>query len=140
MTTADTVRDREQTPPASTPRSSSDERRATAWIGQGVIIEGKITSAQDLRIDGKVDGEIKVGDHGLIIGAGAAISANLVGRSIVISGTVNGSVTATERIDLHPTGSVSGDIRSPRLVVAEGAVITGKVDVGSNRRPKAPGA
>ena len=90
MTTADTVRDREQTPPASTPRSSSDERRATAWIGQGVIIEGTITSAQDLRIDGKVDGEIKVGDHGLIIGAGAAITANLVGRSIVISGTVNG--------------------------------------------------
>jgi cytoskeletal protein CcmA (bactofilin family) len=140
MPTADTVRDPEQTSPASMSRSSSDERRATAWIGQGVVIEGKITSAQDLRIDGKVDGEVKVGDHGLIIGAGAAIKANLVARSIVISGAVNGNVTATERIDVHPTGSVVGDIRSPRLVVAEGAVITGGVDIGSNRRSKTQGA
>ena len=140
MPTADTVRDGEQTPPASMSGSSSDERRVTAWIGQAVVIEGKITSAQDLRIDGKVDGEVKVGDHGLIIGAGAAIKANLVARSIVISGAVNGNVTATERIDVHPTGSVVGDIRSPRLVVAEGAVITGGVDIGSNRRSKAQGA
>jgi cytoskeletal protein CcmA (bactofilin family) len=139
MTTADIVRDREQTLPASTPRSSADERRVTAWIGQAVVIEGKITSAQDLRIDGKVDGEIEVGDHGLIIGAGAAIRANLVGRSIVISGAVNGNVTATERIDLHSTGSVAGEIRSPRLVVAEGAIITGKVDAGNNRRSKPQG-
>jgi cytoskeletal protein CcmA (bactofilin family) len=140
MATADTVHDREQTPTASLSKSSPDERRVTAWIGQGVMVEGKITSAQDLRIDGKVDGEIKVGDHGLIIGAGAAIKANLVARSIVISGAVNGNVTATERIDVHPTASVAGDIHSPRLVVAEGAVITGKVDVGSNRRPKAQGS
>jgi len=120
-------------------RSSSDERRSTAWIGQGVVIEGRITSAQDLRVDGKVEGEIEVGDHGLIIGAAAAIKANLVARSIVISGAVTGNVTATERIDLHPAGSITGDIRSPRLVVAEGAVITGKVDVGGNRRTKAQG-
>jgi cytoskeletal protein CcmA (bactofilin family) len=136
MTTADTVRDGNQTLPGSLSKSSSDERRVNAWIGQGVVIEGRITSAQDLRIDGKVEGEIEVGDHLLIIGVGAAIKANLVARSVVISGAVNGNVTATERIDLHPAGSITGDIRSPRLVVAEGAVITGKVDVGSNRRSK----
>jgi cytoskeletal protein CcmA (bactofilin family) len=129
------VQDREQTSAA--PKSSPDERRVSAWIGQGVVIEGRITSAQDLRIDGKVDGEIEVGSHGLIIGAGATIKANLVARAIVISGVVNGNVTATERVDVHPAGSVMGDVRSPRLVVADGAVITGKVDVGTNRRTKA---
>ena len=135
MTTADTVHDREQTSAAA--KSSPDERRVTAWIGQGVVIEGRITSAQDLRIDCKVDGEIEVGNHGLIIGASATIKANLVARAIVISGAVNGNVTATERIDVHPAGSVTGDLRSPRLVVADGAVIIGKVDVGTNRRAKA---
>lgn len=134
MATADTVRDREQTPPSSAPKPSSDERRVTAWIGQGVIIEGRITSAQDLRIDGKVEGEIEVGDHGLIIGTGAAIKANLAARSIVISGAVTGNVIATDRIDVHPTGSITGDIISPRLVVADGAIISGKVDAG-RRRP-----
>ena len=38
--------------------SEVDERRVTAWIGQGVVVDGRITSAQDLRIDGKVDGTI----------------------------------------------------------------------------------
>src|SRR6187397_3063300 len=87
--------------PSTSPRASNDtvdERRVMAWIGQGVIVEGKITSAQDLRIDGKVEGTIEVGDHGLIIGASAAVKANLVARSIVISGAVNGNISASERV------------------------------------------
>ena len=98
-----------------------------------MIVEGKITSAHDLRIDGKVEGTIEVGNHGLILGASAAVKANLVARSIVISGTVIGTVTATDRLDLQATGTVEGDIRSARLVVADGATINGKVDTGGNR-------
>ena len=115
------------------PGSAADERRVTAWIGQGVVVEGKITSTQDLRIDGKVEGTIEVGNHSLILGKGAAVKANLVAKSIVVSGTVIGNVTATDRLDLQATGSVQGDIRSPRLVVADGATINGKIDTGGNR-------
>jgi cytoskeletal protein CcmA (bactofilin family) len=120
-------------PPQDTPRpgSAAEERRVTAWIGQGVVVEGTITSSQDLRIDGRVDGTIEVGGHGLILGANAAVKANLVARSILISGNVTGNVTATDRLELHATGSVQGDVRAPRLVVADGAVINGKVDTSA---------
>jgi cytoskeletal protein CcmA (bactofilin family) len=128
MPTADTLHE-----PSSAPKSAVDERRVTAWIGQGVVIEGKIASAQDLRIDGKVDGTIEVGSHGLIIGASAEVKANLVAKSIIISGAVRGNVTATERVDLQATGSVAGDISSPRLVMHEGATVKGKLDVGGTR-------
>jgi cytoskeletal protein CcmA (bactofilin family) len=110
-----------------------DERRVSAWIGQGVVVEGRITSAQDLRIDGKVEGTIEVGNHGLIIGAGAAIKANLVAKSVLISGAVTGNVTASDRVDLHATGSVDGDITSPRLAMADGALLNGKVEAGVKR-------
>lgn len=120
-----------------TSRSEVDERRATAWIGQGVVIEGRITSSQDLRIDGKVEGSIEVGNHLLMVGANAAVKANLVARSILISGSVIGNVTATARIDLHATGSVEGDITAPRLVMFDGALVKGKVDAGGNRPTKA---
>ena len=139
MASADTLRERSQTNSSPAPRSEVDERRATAWIGQGVVVEGRITSSQDLRIDGRVDGTIEVGDHMLIVGARAAVKANLVARSILISGTVIGNVTARDRLDLQATGSVEGDISSPRLVMVEGAVVRGKVDASGNRAKKTPG-
>jgi cytoskeletal protein CcmA (bactofilin family) len=139
MTSADTLREQSQTNSSPAPRSEAEERRATAWIGQGVVVEGRITSSQDLRIDGRVDGTIEVGDHMLIVGARAAVKANLVARSILISGTVIGNVTARDRLDLQATGSVEGDISSPRLVMVEGAVVKGKVDASGNRAKKTPG-
>jgi cytoskeletal protein CcmA (bactofilin family) len=139
MTSADTLREQSQTNSSPAPRSEVEERRATAWIGQGVVVEGRITSSQDLRIDGRVDGTIEVGDHMLIVGARAAVKANLVARSILISGTVIGNVTARDRLDLQATGSVEGDISSPRLVMVEGAVVKGKVDASGNRAKKTPG-
>ena len=88
------------------------------------------------RIDGKVEGSIEVGDHVLMVGARASVKANLVAKSILISGTVIGNVTATERLDLQATGSVEGDISSPRLVMVDGAVVRGKVDAIGNRAKK----
>jgi cytoskeletal protein CcmA (bactofilin family) len=136
MTTAEASHALSQTKTASPPRSEADERRTTAWIGQGVVIEGRVISSQDLRIDGRVDGTIEVGDHMLTVGARAAVKANLVARSILISGTVIGNVTATGRVDLQATGSVEGDISTPRLAMAEGAVVKGKVKTGGHRTAK----
>jgi cytoskeletal protein CcmA (bactofilin family) len=114
--------------------SEIDERRVTGWIGAGVAIEGRITSAQDLRIDGKVEGTIEVGDHGVTVGQGAEIRADLVVKWILISGAVIGDVTASERVEVQQGASVEGDITTPRLLLAEGAVINGTVDVTG--RPK----
>ena len=139
MTSADTVRERSQTTSSPATRAEDDERRETAWIGQGVVVEGRITSSQDLRIDGRVEGSIEVGDHMLIVGARAAVKANLVAKSIVISGTVVGNVTATERLELQATGSVEGNISSPRLVMVEGAIAKGMVDASRTRAKTAQG-
>jgi cytoskeletal protein CcmA (bactofilin family) len=137
--TADTLRERSQSNSSPAPRSEVDERRATAWIGQGVVVEGRITSSQDLTIDGRVEGTIEVGDHMLIVGPRAAVKANLVAKSILISGTVIGNITATDRLDLQATASVEGDVSSPRLVMVEGAIVKGNVDASGNRAKKTQG-
>jgi cytoskeletal protein CcmA (bactofilin family) len=107
-----------------------DEKRKTAWIGADILIKGGIVCARDLAIDGKVDGTIEVGDHRLTIGAGAEIKANLTARSIAISGSVIGNVIAREKVDLKDSASVHGDIQAPRLSVADGAVVQGRVETG----------
>jgi cytoskeletal protein CcmA (bactofilin family) len=113
-------------------KAAVDERRVSAWIGTALVVQGKVISSQDLTIDGKVEGTIELGDHGLTIGSGAEIKADLVAQTITISGAVTGNVTATSVVDLRSTGSVDGDITTPRLIMADGAVIKGKVD--ANRK------
>lgn len=109
-------------------RGQSPERRTSAWIGESVFITGNVISAEDLTINGRVEGTIELGGHSLTIGAGAAIRAALKVYTIIISGAVTGNVTATERIEIRETGSVDGDITAPRLAVREGAVLRGRID------------
>ena len=127
---------RVQPEPAADPKSSSfTERRVAAWIGTALRVEGRIISAQDLVIDGSVDGSIELGNHSLTIGAGASVKADLTARHITISGNVIGNVRATDMVDLRPTGSVHGDISTPRLLMADGAIARGRVVAG----PRKPG-
>ena len=111
-----------------------DERRMAAWVGKALLIQGKIISTENLTIDGGVEGTIELGDHSLTIGAGASIKADLVAQTIIISGAVAGNVRASVKVDLQATGSVNGDIVAPLLVMADGAVITGSVDVTGRKR------
>jgi len=111
-----------------------DERRMTAWIGEAVVIKGDISADQNLTIDGRVEGTIEVAGHDLEIGPRATVKADLTGKSIMVSGIVQGTINASEKVDVRATGSVQGDIITPRLLMVEGAVVTGRVQAGSKQR------
>jgi cytoskeletal protein CcmA (bactofilin family) len=114
--------------PTTGPRSAEDAQRASACIGKSVVIKGEVLSSEDLVIDGCVEGTIKNSGHCLTISAGASIKANLVGRIIMISGAVKGTIAATELVAVRGTGSVDGDIRAPRIAISDGAILCGRVD------------
>ena len=135
MWNADTARERAQ-PDA---RQPVDERRMAAWIGKSLLVQGKVISTEDLTIDGRVEGTIELGNHSLTIGVGAAIQADLVAQTIIISGAVTGNVKASVKVDLRSTGSVDGDITSPVLLMADGAIIMGKVEARGTDRAAAKG-
>jgi cytoskeletal protein CcmA (bactofilin family) len=111
-----------------------EERRMAAWVGKALLIQGKVTSSENLTIDGRVEGTIELGDHDLTIGTGASVQADLVARTIVVSGAVTGNVLASVKVDLRATASVTGDISTPALVIADGAVVTGAVDAAGRKR------
>jgi cytoskeletal protein CcmA (bactofilin family) len=115
------------------PQAALDERRMSAWIGKSLVVQGRVISTEDLTIDGRVEGAIELGDHSLTIGIGAAIEADLVAQRIIICGAVTGNVLANETVDLRATGSVAGDISTPRFVMAEGATIKGRVEAGGKK-------
>ena len=108
----------------------NSERRVVAWIGKAVRVEGKVVSAEDLTIDGDVEGSIELGDHTLTIGQEAKIRADLLAKIVTISGKVTGNVKAVDKVDLRATGSVDGDIIAPRFIMADGATVMGKIQAG----------
>jgi cytoskeletal protein CcmA (bactofilin family) len=111
-----------------------DERRLACWIGKSILIKGDVVASGDLVIDGQVVGTIDLGDHSLTIGSGASVTADLLAKTVTISGKVKGNVTGMSRVELKATGSVEGDVTAPKFVMDDGASISGKIDTGP--RPK----
>jgi cytoskeletal protein CcmA (bactofilin family) len=116
----------------------STERRQVAWIGQGVTIEGKIISNQDIRVDGRVHGTIEVGQYELILGPGSEVKGAVNARSILVGGTLEGDVTAKDRLQVQSTGVLLGDVVAPRLIIQDGGMLRGKADVAGARQKPAP--
>jgi cytoskeletal protein CcmA (bactofilin family) len=112
-----------------------DERRVAAWIGKSILIQGDLTSSEDLTIAGQVEGDISVPEHTLIINPQARIQGNIVARFVVVQGNVTGTITAAERVEIGDTGIVDGDIITRRMAIVEGAILRGKIGVNAVATP-----
>ncbi|MBL8740477.1 MAG: polymer-forming cytoskeletal protein [Myxococcales bacterium] len=97
-------------------------------IGQGIIIEGEVTSDEAVVVAGTVRGKLTV-DGPLTIEAGAVVEADVGATSLSLGGTVTGNVTASDRVDLLAGSRLVGDVRAGRVTIADGAVFKGSVDM-----------
>ena len=105
-----------------------------ANIGPTVTIKGEISSNEPLAIAGRVEGKVDVSGHDLSIEAGGRVIADLTAATITVAGSVKGSLLADTRIDLRSTAEVEGDLSAPALAIAEGAYVSGKVEIAGTRR------
>jgi cytoskeletal protein CcmA (bactofilin family) len=99
---------------------------ATTVIGSRLRIVGDVSGDEDLVVNGRLEGKIRV-DRKVVVSAGAEVEGDVQARSVIIGGRVHGQVMATERAELLPTGRVQGNVHAPRIVMAEGAQIQGRV-------------
>ena len=110
------------------PTPPAEERRVVVWVGKSVIFKGTLSSSEDMMIDGRVEGAIEVRDHGLTIGPDADIHADIVARTVTIHGAVTGNIRASAKVDIRATGRIEGDLFTPHIVIADGALVRGRVD------------
>jgi len=115
-----------------------------ANIGKSIAIKGDLTGNEDMVIEGKVDGKVDLPNNQLTVGANGTVRAEVSAKSVVVVGRVTGNVSGTERVEIQATGIVEGDVNSPRLVVAEGAVLNGAIHMtkkeGAAAQPPPPSA
>jgi cytoskeletal protein CcmA (bactofilin family) len=110
-----------------------------ATIGKSITIKGDLSGNEDLQIEGNVEGRIDLPNNQLTIGAEGRVKAEVHAKAVIVIGHTTGNVSAAERIQVEATGVVDGDVKAPRLVIQEGAMLNGAVEMGSPKA-KAPGA
>lgn len=111
--------------------SSAAAESIDTVLGTGTHFKGVLSFEGSVRIDGKFDGEISTSGT-LVVGEGAMVKANVrVGRALV-AGQIQGNITATESLEVQPTGRIQGDIQTPELQLARGVTLEGKCVI--NRR------
>lgn len=103
--------------------------KTTMDLGTSVAIKGELSASEDLTLCGQMEGSVRLPDHTLTVGPNAEVKAEILAKSVIILGSVTGNVTATERLDMRSTGSLIGDVASPRLVIADGGTLRGKVQM-----------
>ncbi len=131
---------RSSAPPPPAPRESGSTGK-NVNIGPSVHIKGTLAGREDLTVDGRVEGKISLKEHVLTIGANGRIDAELQAKAVVVYGKVTGNVTADHKVEVASSGTLQGDIRSPRVSIADGAMFKGSIDmdVGSQAARDKPG-
>jgi cytoskeletal protein CcmA (bactofilin family) len=101
-------------------------------IGTGVVIEGKLSSTGDVRIDGNVKGDIKANGN-VTVGESGEVDGQINADIITLGGKVMGSINAKDKLVLESKAALKGDIITKILVVEAGAKFDGKSSMGDSK-------
>lgn len=104
-----------------------NQQEISTIIGEGFIFTGKVQGTAAIRIEGKIIGDVNV-EGGVILGEKGNIEGNLITKSAVIYGTVNGNLKSTQ-LEIKKTGCVNGDITTDTLEIELGAQYNGKLNM-----------
>jgi cytoskeletal protein CcmA (bactofilin family) len=111
------------------------QREVMANIGKSITIKGDLTGDEDIQIEGTVEGRIDLPNNQLTVGAEGRVRAEIHAKLVVVIGQVNGNIVSAERLEVQATGVIHGDVKAPRLIVHEGAVINGSIEMSKTPAP-----
>ena len=117
----------------------SNEMKISTIIAQDADVEGDFSASGSVRLDGVVEGSVKVGGN-LLVGVSGKIHGDVEAESATIGGEVTGNVNAARKAELTSTAKVIGDIHTQVIVIDEKAVFQGRCDMNQEdlkprRRP-----
>ena len=118
-----------------TPKRASVSIGGKTMIGSTVVIDGNITSAEDLIIEGKVSGTITATGHEVTVGQSGQLKANINAKIVRIEGKVEGDISGGEKVIISKTGNVLGNLDAPRVTLEDGAKFKGSIEMDPDEQP-----
>jgi excisionase family DNA binding protein len=116
-------------------KSPLEEQTQPRWLEVDASMTGTLSFKDpvNLQINGRFEGTLETKGN-LSIGENAQVKATIFGELISIAGTVEGTLTASRRIELLGTGRVLGKVTTPKLMIHEGAILHGTCEMIQDRK------
>jgi len=103
-----------------------------AHIGRATTITGNIVAEEDLEIQGTVEGSVRLANHQVTIGAEGHVKASVDAENVMVYGKITGDVVASDLVEVEKGGIVGGDIKAPRIIMHDGAIVVGGLDMSAS--------
>ena len=100
-------------------------------IGPGMRVVGDCEIEGTVRIEGRVEGSVRAG-KAVVVGKEGIVDGDIFTQDAVISGTVQGTLTAESRLELQASCHIEGEIHARRMQLEEGAMLNGTVKMGAD--------
>jgi len=98
-------------------------------IGKGTIVNGSIETFGNIRVEGKVVGDIKTKSKAAF-GHSSQVDGSVLAQNAEVAGHITGTIEVTEQLVLKATATIDGDIITNKLLVESGATFNGKCKMG----------
>ena len=112
--------------PVNQPERSTKE---LSIIGPSITVKGELFGAEDLEVQGKVEGTISLKKHSVSVGENGRVKADIHAKSIQIGGDVKGNLFGDDEVVISRTGRVEGDIKASRVTLENGSKFKGSIDM-----------
>ena len=107
-------------------------------IGPSLLITGEVSSQEDVTVQGTIKGHINVERGVLRVAEAGRVYAEVRSPSVTIEGTFDGSVTSASRLELTASANVTGTLTAPTVVMRDGAVFNGLIDMERQAKVRNP--
>ncbi len=114
----------------------STARDGLSVIGKTLFIKGELEAAENMLVEGRVEGSIKHTASQLTIGVSGVVNADIDAKNLVIEGTVDGNIVGAESVVIKDSADVRGNVYTGRISIADGAQFSGTVDMDLSKSPK----
>ena len=118
-----------QSPPQKPPQKSPGTGGVRAVIGPSIVIKGDLSGDEEVLVQGKIEGTVQLRNNNLTVGTEGSVKANVRAQVINIEGAVEGDLIGDERIIIHQSGNVRGNLIAPRVILEDGAKFKGSIDM-----------
>ena len=97
-------------------------------IGKTIHVKGELRAAEDLTLEGRIEGHVLCEEFAVVLAESADITGNIIARDITVFGRIDGQLVATDVVDVRAAASVTGQIIAERFILNEGGRVHGRVE------------